>query len=389
MKVAMISTVVVAALIAGCAGSKDLRATSVQGSAMTAEVAAPKVVRAAIAPALYELAYSPKQRAVFVASVGSQGEGTATPKIFRLNPDTLAVEAEIALDFPGLGVTLDDDNNRLYVGNAFDAAVTVIDTRTNHVVGVAKLAEKVNALGFDGKPTVRYPHNLRELLVDNTTGRLFAPGIWIDDSSLYVVNLKTLAVEKVMPGFGFGAAGVTMDPKLGKVYVANMQGQVFVVDAKTLELDRVMEVQADQLLNMVFDNKAGRILAIDQGGANVDGVRANLAKLDYKPRGTGNRVVVINPATGEVEKSIPTGTGPVNLVLDEERGHLYVTNRVSGTVTVYDRNDNDRELHSVAVPDFPNTPRLDPQTGAVYVSIKNGEQAGKGSNESVAKLTFE
>ena len=389
MKVAMVSTVLVAALLAGCAGSQGSSTSAAQGNSMAAKAVAPKVVRHTVAPALYELAYSPKQQAVFVASVGGKGEGAPPPRILRLHPETLAVEAEILLDYPGLGVTIDDANNRLYVGNAFDAAITVIDTRTNHVVGTAKLAEKVKALGFDGKPTERYPHNLRELLVDSKNGRLFAPGIWIDDSALYVVNLKTLAVEKVMPGFGFGAAGVTMDAQQAKVYVSNMQGQVFVVDAATLELDRVMEVQADQLLNMVFDNQAGRILAIDQGGANVDGVRANLAKLDYVPRGTGNRVVVINPATGDIEKSIPTGTGPVNLALDEQRGLLYVTNRVSGTVTVYDRNDNDRELHSVALPDFPNTPRVDSETGAVYVTIKNGEKAEKDSAESVAKLSFE
>ncbi|MFT4191815.1 MAG: YncE family protein [Comamonas sp.] len=347
-----------------------------------------QVQRQAIAPALYEIAYSARQNAVFVASAsGLLGQKGPAPRILRLNPATLAVEAEIVLERPGLGLALDDEANRLYVGNAFHASVTVVDTQANRVTGTVQLAEKVQMTNFDGKPIERYPHNLRELVLDKANGRLFAPGIWINNSVLYVMNTRTLALEKVIPGLGFGAAGATLDAQAGKFYASNMQGQLFTVDARTLALEKTTEVAADQLLNLALDHHTGLLLATDQGSDNPNMVREKYAKLPYQIRGQGNRVVVIDPANGQVRQSIPTGRHPVALLLDEARHRLYVTNRGSGTVTVHDSRDY-RLLHTFELPSYPNGLTLDPATGAVFVTIKNDEKAPKDSKESVARLQF-
>ncbi len=50
------------------------------------------VQRQAVAKGLYELAYSPKQNAVFVASSGGFGDDAGPAQVLRLNPSTLAVE---------------------------------------------------------------------------------------------------------------------------------------------------------------------------------------------------------------------------------------------------------------------------------------------------------
>ncbi|RMX06427.1 YncE family protein [Corticibacter populi] len=344
--------------------------------------------RQAVAPALYEIAYSARQNAIFVASAGGiMDKNGPTPRILRLDPATLAVQAEIPLERPGLGLVLDDQANRLYVGNAFHASVTVVDTQTNRVTGVVQLAEKVRMTDFDGKPIERYPHNLRELVLDKANERLFAPGIWISDSALYVMNTRTLALEKTIPGLGFGAAGTTLDAPAGKLYVSNMQGQLFTVDTRTLALEKTSEVAADQLLNLTLDRQKRLILATDQGSDNPNMVREKFAKLAYQIRGEGNRVVVIDPADGQVRQSVPTGRHPVALLIDEARHRLYVTNRGSGSVTVHDSRDY-RLLHTFELPAHPNSLALDPVTGAVFVTIKNGEQDPKGSDESVARIQF-
>lgn len=382
-----------AVLMAGCAADNSTTvasqsaATSVASAAVQAPAQEAKVVRQALAPALYEIAYSPKQNAVFVASAGGREADAPAPRILRLNPETLAVEAEIILERPGLGLTLDDEANRLYVGNAFHASVTVVNTQSNQVEAVVQLSDKVTMKDFDGKDTERYPHNLRELVLDKANHRLYAPGLWISDSALYVMDTDSLKTEKVIPGFGFGAAGITVDAQRGKVYVGNMQGQLLTVDAKTLALDCIQEIAADQLLNLAMDTQTGHILASDHGSDQPNMVREKFAKLNYTVRGNGNRIVEIDPVSGKVLQSIATGQRPIALVIDEARHRLFVTNRESATVSVHDTRDQ-RLLHTFDLPSHPNSLALDPASGAVFVTIKNGEKDAKNSHESVARLFF-
>lgn len=382
-----------AALLLGCAVENSAAASNTPSPSTinTAAAQAPaeqaQVLRQAIAPALYEIAYSPKQNAIFVASAGGREANAPAPRILRLNPQTLAIEAEILLERPGLGLTLDDEANRLYVGNAFHASITLLNTQTNAVEAVVQLTEKVKMKDFDGKETERYPHNLRELVLDKANHRLYAPGLWISDSVLYVVDTDKLKTEIVIPGFGFGAAGITLDSQRGKVYVGNMQGQLLTIDARTLALDGIQEIAADQLLNLAMDKQTGHILAIDHGSANPNMVREKFAKLDYTVRGNGNRVAVIDPVSGKVLESITSGQLPVALVVDEARHRLFVTNRESATVAVLDTRDH-RVVHTFDLPSHPNSLALDPVSGVVFATIKNGDNDANNSNESVARLAL-
>lgn len=380
------ATAIVAATLAAC-GTPSGTQHSGTGSALTQQAAQPQISRQALGQGLYEVAYSPRQNAVFVAASGGFGEGADAPRILRLNPDTLAVQAEINLERKGFGVVLDDEADRLYVGNTSDAAITVIDTAANQVIGVVQLAEKISGAGSDGKVQERYPHNFREMVIDKANHRLYAPGLWFKDSALYVVDTRKLALETVIPGFGFVATGITLDSRRNALYVSNLQGQLYTIDTRTLAIRDKAEVQGDQLLNLVLDTKRNRVLAIDQGMDRIDGMRKKLGGLEYQNRGEGNRVVVINPADGSVLHSIPTGEGPVALLLDEQRDRLYVTNRGSGTVTVYD-SSRYALLHTMELPAHPNSLSLNPKTGAVYVSVKNGSDDPKGSKESVARIQF-
>lgn len=350
-------------------------------------VTQPQVSRKALGKGLYELAYSTRQDALFVAASGGFGATADSPRVLRLNPKTLDVQAEIALERKGFGVTLDDESDRLYVGNTSDSSITVIDTRANQVLQVIQLAEKASVTGRDGKTQERYLHNFRELVLDKVNNRLYAPGLGFKDSALYVVDTKNLTVETVIPGFGFVATGVTLDAKRDALYVANLQGQLYTVDTRTLAVQDKAEVQGDQLLNLVLDTKRDRVLATDQGMARIDDIRGKQGGLEYQNRGEGNRVLVINPVDGSVLHSIPVGKGPVALLLDELRDRLYVTNRESGTVTVHDSN-NYSLLRTFELPAHPNSLALNSETGAVYVTIKNGSDDPKDRGESVARILF-
>ncbi|WP_369012274.1 YncE family protein, partial [Escherichia coli] len=105
-----------------------------------------------------------------------------------------------------------------------------------------------------------YLYRLRELKYDAQSGRLFLPGLGFGvDSVLYVVDTKAGKLEKVIPGFGYNAVGITLDEKGRRVFVSNMQGQVITLNADTLAITATHEVQADQLLNLVYDPASNRL----------------------------------------------------------------------------------------------------------------------------------
>ncbi|GHC97408.1 hypothetical protein GCM10007320_52150 [Pseudorhodoferax aquiterrae] len=344
-------------------------------------VQAAQIQRAALAPSLYELAYSARQNAVFVASSGGFGDGAGPSKVLRLDPQTLAVQAEIALPLRGFGVVLDDAAHRLYVGNTTEGSVTVVDTASNQVVKTVALMDKVQ--GADGKQ--KFPHHLRELLLDPDNGRLYAPGLSSDGSALYVMNTRTLALEKVVPGLGAVATGIALDAADNRLFVSNLRGGLVEIDTRTLAITKRHTPGADQVLNLAYDAQAKRLYGTDQGLASIS-ERRQKAEPGFVPT-PGNRVVVLDPATARIMASLPTGEGPIAPLLDAPRQRLYVSNRGGGSLSVFDTASG-QLLQTIALPSHPNSLALDSRRNVLYVTVKNGRNDAKGSNESVVRIAL-
>ncbi|MDT8267907.1 hypothetical protein RQ832_32010, partial [Roseomonas sp. DSM 102946] len=77
-------------------------------AAMRPAWAAPKMKQVEVAPALYELAFSPSRNALFVLSAGGFAEGAPASRLLRLDPQSLAIRSELTLPLRGFGVALDD-----------------------------------------------------------------------------------------------------------------------------------------------------------------------------------------------------------------------------------------------------------------------------------------
>ena len=115
-------------------------------------------------------------------------------------------------------MALNDAGNRLYLTQAFNGEVGVVDTTTNHALGSIKLLDKAvleqayKQAGISGKRldfllaelkkfkiTEDYLYRLREIKYDAQSGRLFLPGLGFGvDSVLYVVDTKAGKLEKVI-----------------------------------------------------------------------------------------------------------------------------------------------------------------------------------------------
>jgi DNA-binding beta-propeller fold protein YncE len=348
-----------------------------------ARAAGPTLLRAEPAPALYELTFSRSQNALFVASAGGFGDGAPPSRLLRLDPVTLAVQAEIALPHKGFGVTLDDAAGRLYVGHSLDAAITAVDIAGNRVAGTAKLADMVR--GEDGRD--RAPYSLRELQLSADGSRIYAPGLGMTDSVLYAVDARAMSLDKAIAGIGPGATGVAMDAAGERVFVSTLLGRLATVDVRTRSVVREVEAGgAEQPLNLAFDTAANRLLAVDQGLESMPGFQAKMQP-GFNSRTPGHRIVALDPETGRLLQAAPAGQGPVALRLDAERRRLYVTNREGGALTVLDAGSY-ATLATLPMAAHPNSLALDEHTGTLYVTVKNGRGAPKGTNEAVVRIAF-
>ncbi|MDA7415758.1 YncE family protein [Xenophilus arseniciresistens] len=366
-----------AALLSACGSTP----TSQAPAAPYRTVQAAQIQRAAVAPAVYEIAYSARQNTVFVASAGGFGENAPASKLLRLDPATLAVKGELALPLRGFGLALDDAANRLYIGNTTQGSITVVDTATNQVIKTIEMMDKVK--GADGKE--KYEHHFRELVIDSANQRVYAPGLSSDGSALYVLNTRTLTREKVIPGFGQVATGIALDAANNRLFISNMRGGLYEVDTRSLSIRKHHAVAADQLLNLAYDAQGKRLFATDQGLASIS-ERRQKAEPGFKPT-PGNRVVVFDADTAAIRASLPTGDGPIAPLFDAQRERLYVTSRGAGTVSVFDTRSQ-QLLQTIALPAHPNSLALDSRNNVLFVTVKNGRDAARGSNESVTRIAF-
>lgn len=336
-----------------------------------------EALRRDVAPHVYELAYSPSQKLLFVASPG-EGHGKTVSELKLLNPSTLEEVARIRLPLRGMGLALDDAAERLYVTHAHDGAISIIDTKARKHLKTIRVSKELE------KPTERmkFVHMLRQVVVDADSGRVFAPGLHGTDSVLFVIDAKTGKLEKTLPGFGFQATGIALDKRHGRVFVSNMQGQVMVVDAKTLTLTHTWEVPADQLLNLAYEPKSNMLMGVDQGLDRNAWRNQHLGR-SYAPRSKGNTLVFLDAANGRVISQQETGEVPISLAVDADRNRVVVTSRGNldldkgeGSLSVFDL-DSHQRVQLLLLPPHPNSLTLDAEGRRVFVSLKNDKLRGE------------
>jgi DNA-binding beta-propeller fold protein YncE len=276
-----------------------------------------------------------------------------------------------------------DAAGRLYVGNTVDTSVTVVDLNANKVIGVVQLQQKTK--GADGKE--RYTHDLRELVVDQANQRLYVTGHSGEGSVMFVVNTRTLALEKTIEGLGRAKApGLVLDAAGGRLFSSNLLGELITIDTRTLTVTKRVNTGIEQPMNLVFDPATNRLFVTDQGAANIRSYQEKSIP-GFKSTNPGSRVVVLDATSGKQLAEVPANGGPIGVVLDKSRQRLIVANRDAGTVQFF-QSENYQPVQSVSLPTHPNSLALDTKNSVVYASVKIGQKDPKGSQESIARVTY-
>ncbi len=280
----------------------------------------------------------------------------------------------------------DAATGRLYIGHV--DRVDVVDVATRKLVGsVGPLNEAHGAA------------------IAVALGRGFATSG--GDGLLKVFGLADLKIIKEIP-VGKDADAVIFDPRTGQVIVTVGDGkQMVIVDAAsgglthTIDLPGAPEYPAVDGRGKAFVNLAStsQLARIDIASGKIEAVWdlpgcKNPHGLAYDHRthrlfsGCSNKVlVVVDPESGKLIASLPTGGFTDGVAVDEARGRVFSPNG-DGTLTVIGEGPGDRYAVLRTIPTFlgGRSMAVDPRSGELFVT--HGDTVIKGGMGNALELRF-
>lgn len=289
---------------------------------------------------VYELAVSPKDNALFVATAqNSSGNGGT---VFRLDPATLGVQQAIHTELKSFGAAINPQTNVLYIGNTVNGSVTAIDASSGKVL---------NTLVLDSRPrseAVR-PLQPRQVAVDAKTNRVYITGLG-PQSVVWVVDGSTMKLVSTIPNTGKMGTGLAVDADAQKIYVTNADGELVTINARTNAVEKKQKIDGDKehfFLNIALDTHGQRAFLTDSKQAQV-------LVVDLRNQQVMQRI--------DVPESLA-------VLFNGDRDELYVTHRKAGEVSIIDASSY-KVKRTVKTPALPNSLALSADGKVLYVSVK-------------------
>lgn len=294
----------------------------------------------AVGKGVYELAVSPKDNALFVATAqNSSGDGGT---VFRLDPATLAVQQSINTELKSFGAAINPQTNVLYIGNTLNGSVTAIDASSGKVLNTLVLDSRKRS------ETVR-PLQPRQVAVDAKTNRVYITGLG-PQSVVWVVDGSTLKLVSTIPNTGKMGTGLAVDSDAQKVYVTNGDGELVTINARTNAIEKKQKIDGDKehfFLNIALDTRGQRAFLTDSKQAQV-------LVVDLRNQQVIQRI--------DVPESLA-------VLFNGDRDELYVTHRKAGEVSIIDASSY-KVKRTVKTPALPNSLALSADGKVLYVSVK-------------------
>ena len=253
------------------------------------------------------------------------------------------VVATVPVGSRPLGVCVNPSTNHVYVVNAGNDNVSVIDGATNKVIATV--------------PTGFTPN---DVCVNPNTNRVYVVN-W-DNDNVSVIDGATNQVIATVP-VGKNPRGVAVNPNTNRVYVANADNNnVSVIDGATNQVIATIKVG-----DIPFDGVGfGLFTAAFKVGKLGVCVNPSTNRV-YVTNADSNNVSVIDGATNKVIATVPVGSSPLGVCVNPNTNRVYVTNDNIGKVSVIDGATN-QVIAMVPVENHPRGVCVNPNTNRVYVS---------------------
>jgi DNA-binding beta-propeller fold protein YncE len=137
-----------------------------------------------------------------------------------------AVKDKINTERRIFALAFDQDNHLLYMGNALDGSITVLDTRSGKAIKTLQLSDN-----SDPKKLI-HP---REAVLDKKHQRLYISGMGGKGKGLlWVVDTQKQQLTKTLEGMD--PVGFAVDAEGDKVYAVTGSGELVTLDGKTSAL---------------------------------------------------------------------------------------------------------------------------------------------------------
>lgn len=295
---------------------------------------------------VYELAYDKGQNALYAASAPSFEKDKTAGLVFQLDANSLKINHKIATDRRTFAVALDEANHTLYLGNAMEGSIALLDTRTSNVINTIQLSDESNP-----KKTA----HVREVVLDKKHHRLYISGIGGKDSGLlWVVDTQKQQLVNTIEKFD--PVGFAVDETDDKVYAVTGKGELLTLDGKTSKV----------LSRVAVDPKEPKHYFLN--------IALNTAKNEGYIADTNTRdVLVVDLDSGKLLQRIPTPNS-IAVVYNAARHEIYVTHRNDQKISVIDAKTYGVK-HTIKTSAMPNSMVLSPDANTLYVSVKQDEKS--------------
>ncbi|ELY4001948.1 YncE family protein [Cronobacter dublinensis] len=304
--------------------------------------AAEEMLRKPVGKGAYEMAYSPAEQALFVATSQSRKLDKGGV-IYRLDPTTLEITQVIHNDLKPFGAAINTKTNTLWFGNTVNGAVTAVDAKTGEVKG---------RLVLDGRARSESvkPLQPRELAVDEATNTVYIGAVG-NESEIWVVDGDTLKKRAGITGLGKYSTGLALDTAAKRLYTTNADGEFITIDTAT-----------NQVLSrkkLAGDGKEHFFINLSLDAANHRAFVADSKQPQLR---------VVDTRTGEVTKVIDAPNA-LAVLFNPARNEVYLTHREAGSVSVIDAKSY-AVTKTLTTPVHPNSLALSPDGKTLFVTVK-------------------
>ena len=295
---------------------------------------------------VYEMALVKSRNALFVASSPSFDQDKTSGMVFQLAADSLQIDKTIPTTRRTFSVALDEENHLLYLGNALDGSLTLLDSQNGKELRTLQLSDDAVA---------EKKAHVREVVLDKKHHRLYVSGIGGKDKGvLWVVDTQKQQLIKTLNNIE--PVGFAVDEAGNKVYAVTGKGEIMTLDGRTSDLISRVKVDPEET-NHYFLN-----IALN----THDGI-------GYIADTNTRDVLVVQLDSGKLIHRIPTPNS-IAVLYNATRNEIYVTHRNAHQISIIDAG-NYRIKHTIDTSAMPNSLVLSPDAHTLYVSVKQDEKS--------------
>jgi YVTN family beta-propeller protein len=281
-----------------------------------------------------------------------------------------------------VSIAVNSANGRVYVANAGDGTVSVLDGKSDSVMATIPIGSHPYSIAADsatGKVYVTHTFGDQLSILDGATNT--AADLKTGSSDLIAINSRAATIYLL----GYGGAVMALDGESHKMTSLPVGRHAWALTLN--DLTGTVYVTRIEDADLAAVNSPSSDASILSAGAIPCAIAVNSkSNTLYVANYGDNTVTVTNSTTGRATTSIPVGEHPKAIAFDPSRNLVYVANTSSGTVTVIDA-ENKAVVATLPAGKNPYALAVVPGSNSLYVANEADDSSSTVVDLSVIRKT--